>query len=44
MPQQSARLKREIMLTRDENKRLKPTDIAGIVIDLLIAHFPSLLI
>lgn len=27
---------------RDENKRLKPTDIAGIVIDLLVAHFPNI--
>ncbi|QQS60571.1 type I DNA topoisomerase [Candidatus Falkowbacteria bacterium] len=29
-------------VNRDENKRLKPTDIAGIVIDLLIAHFPKI--
>ena len=29
-------------VNRDENKRLKPTDIAGIVIDLLIAHFPNI--
>ncbi len=27
---------------RDENKRLKPTDIAGVVIDLLVAHFPNI--
>lgn len=27
---------------RDENKRLKPTDIAGIVTDLLVAHFPQI--
>lgn len=27
---------------RDENKRLKPTSIAFVVIDLLIAHFPKI--
>lgn len=27
---------------RDENKRLKPTEIAGIVIDVLVAHFPKI--
>ncbi len=27
---------------RDENKRLKPTDIAGVVIDLLVEHFPNI--
>ncbi len=27
---------------RDENKRLKPTDIAFVVIDLLIKHFPKI--
>jgi len=27
---------------RDENKRLKPTDIAFVVIDLLINHFPKI--
>ncbi len=27
---------------RDENKRLKPTEIAFVVIDLLIAHFPKI--
>jgi DNA topoisomerase-1 len=27
---------------RDENKRLKPNDIAFVVIDLLIAHFPQI--
>lgn len=27
---------------RDENKRLKPTDIAGVVTDLLVAHFPNI--
>lgn len=26
---------------RDENKRLKPTDIAGVVTDLLVKHFPQ---
>jgi len=29
-------------VNRDENKRLKPTEIAGIVIDLLVAHFPNI--
>ncbi|KKR14543.1 MAG: topoisomerase protein [Candidatus Falkowbacteria bacterium GW2011_GWA2_39_24] len=27
---------------RDENKRLKPTDIAFVVIDLLLEHFPKI--
>lgn len=27
---------------RDENKRLKPTDIAGVVTDLLVKHFPKI--
>jgi len=27
---------------RDENKRLKPTDIAFVVNDLLVAHFPTI--
>ena len=27
---------------RDENKKLKPTDIAFVVIDLLIKHFPKI--
>lgn len=27
---------------RDENKRLQPTDIAFVVIDLLVAHFPKI--
>lgn len=29
-------------VSRDESKRLKPTDIAFVVIDLLIAHFPQI--
>ncbi len=29
-------------VNRDENKRLKPTDIAGVVIDLLVEHFPNI--
>ncbi len=29
-------------VNRDENKRLKPTDIAGVVTDLLVKHFPKI--
>ncbi len=29
-------------VARDENKKLKPTDIALVVNDLLVAHFPSI--
>jgi len=29
-------------IDRDENKRLFPTDIAGVVADLLIEHFPNI--
>lgn len=29
-------------VNRDEGKRLKPTDIAFVVIDLLVAHFPQI--
>jgi DNA topoisomerase-1 len=29
-------------VNRDDNKRLKPTDIAFIVIDLLVKHFPKI--